>query len=298
MATSTSFLQSVAWERFQQTAGKETARVNGVLLIKQQTPVGSYWYAPRPTVTPAVCDALMAHDPNVMFVRVDPEAIDGELPASAKPVAATQPQDSLILTLNDDDSLLASFHEKTRYNIRLAERKGVTITSSSAADSNELAAFLTLSGGTGERQAFHYHPDEYYRTMLGTLGTIGDGIGASVVAAWQDQTPLAALIALWTPTIAYYLHGASSYEHRSLMAPHLLQFRTMQLARDEYAATRYDFWGIAPDEAADSHPWAGVTRFKLGFGGDRVHYPDSVDLVTQRFRYTLYTAARRLKRSF
>lgn len=298
MATSTSFLQSAAWERFQKAAGKETVRIDGMLAVKQHTPVGSYWYVPRPVLTVAACEALLAHDPQAMFVRVDPESVAGALPAAAKPVAATQPQDSLVLSLQSDELLLQGFHEKTRYNIRLAERKGVTVTSSAAVDSKELAAFLALSAGTGERQAFHYHPNEYYQAMLASLGAVGDeGISVSVVAAWQGETPLAALIALFAPGIAYYLHGASSYEHRSLMAPHLLQFRTMQLARDEHGATRYDFWGIAPEGAPDSHPWAGVTRFKLGFGGERVHYPDSVDLVIQLFRYTLYRAARQLKRS-
>ena len=296
---SPSFLQSAAWEQFQQAAGKKTVRVGETLLIEQTTPVGPYWYAPRPVVDPATTQALLdhGHATGALFVRVDPETMSGELPVQARQTEATQPQDSLVLDLKPADELLQTFHEKTRYNIRLAEKKGVTITESSAADSKELAAFIQLSQGTSQRQAFHYHSDDYYRVMLETMGTSSDErISVSVLAAWQDTTPLAALIAVWTPTVGYYLHGASSYEHRSLMAPHLLQFRTMARAL-ELGCTKYDFWGIAPEGAPDSHPWAGVTRFKLGFGGNRVHYPDSFDVVTHAVRYNIYTIARRLRRS-
>lgn len=292
-------MQSKAWERFQQATGKTTARAGDVLAVEYKTPLGSYWYAPRPTVTAATFQTLVEHGraTNAMFVRVDPEAATDGFPGAVQQVPATQPQDSLVLRLKPADELLEGFHEKTRYNIRLAERKGVTVTESTEVDSKELAAFLALSAGTAERQAFHYHKDDYYQTMLKTLGQPGDeDIHTSVLVAWQGETPVAALIALWTPTIAYYLHGASSYEHRALMAPHLLQFRAMEKAIDR-GCGGYDFWGIAPDGAPDTHPWAGVTRFKLGFGGQRVHYPDSFAIVLQSMQYQLYLVARGIRRS-
>lgn len=299
-----SFLQSSIWERFQQATGKRTVRADGTLLIEGTTPLGSYWYAPRPVLTAASVDVLRNAAAGAMFVRVDPGSMPDDVDRwQLVPAEPTQPQDSLILTLQPPDQLLATFHEKTRYNIRLAERKGVTVTESSAPDSKELAAFLALSTGTSERQDFHYHDDQYYRALIATLGQPNEEqITASVLTAWQGETsptggqaPLAALIAIWTPETAIYLHGASSYEHRALMGPHLVQFTAMQRALAQ-GCRRYDFWGIAPDDAPQTHPWAGVTRFKLGFGGERVHYPDSCAIVLKPMQYRLYTLLRRIRR--
>lgn len=297
MAASISFLQSNIWERFQQAAGKRTLRAGGALLVEGKTPLGSYWYAPRPNLTDDTLAAIREAAQGAMFVRIDPESVPDGFDRSSLVVAEpTQPQDSLILALQPRDQLLATFHEKTRYNIRLAERKGVTVTESAAADSKELAAFLALSTGTSQRQDFHYHDEHYYRKLVETLGQPNEEqITASTLTAWQGETPLAALIAIWTPETAIYLHGASSYEHRSLMGPHLLQFTAMQRAVT-LGCARYDFWGIAPDGAPDTHPWAGVTRFKLGFGGERVHYPDSFALVLKPIPYRLYTLLRRIRR--
>lgn len=299
MSESISFLQSKAWERFQQAAGKSTARAGETLMIEYKTPLGLYYYAPRPVVTAASFQTLVDHgrETGAMFVRVDPETTTDGFPGAVQQVPATAPQDSLLLHLKPTEELLTDFHDKTRYNIRLAERKGVTVTESAEPDSKELQAFIALSTGTAERQAFRYHPANYYQKMLESLGTENDeNVTVSVLVAWQGEVPVAALIALWTPSIAYYLHGASSYEHRSLMAPHLLQLKTMERAL-ERGCVRYDFWGIAPDEAPDTHPWAGVTRFKLGFGGKRVHYPDSFAIVLKSMQYQLYLVARGIRRS-
>jgi lipid II:glycine glycyltransferase (peptidoglycan interpeptide bridge formation enzyme) len=298
MSESTSFLQSKAWEQFQHASGKKTTRVDGALIIEYTTPLGSYYYAPRPNVTATTFQALVDHgrESGAMFIRIDPETTTDGFPGAVQKVPATAPQDSLLLHLKPTEELLAGFHEKTRYNIRLAERKGVTVTESAEPDSKELQAFIALSTGTAERQAFRYHPANYYQMMLKTLGPANDeNVTVSVLVAWQGETPVAALIALWTPSIAYYLHGASSYEHRSLMAPHLLQFKTMEQALSRGCA-RYDFWGIAPDGAPDSHPWAGVTRFKLGFGGQRTHHPDSFAIVLKSIQYQLYLVARGIRR--
>lgn len=142
-----SFLQSLAWEQFQQATGKQTVRVDGVLAIEQSTPLGSYWYVPRAAMTPAIVGALFEQGKatGTLFIRVDPETIEGEL-GNIKPFAPMQPQDSLIIDLQPADQLLQTFHEKTRYNIRLSEKKGVTVTESVGVDSRELDAFLALSG--------------------------------------------------------------------------------------------------------------------------------------------------------
>lgn len=79
------------------------------------------------------------------------------------------------------------------------------------------------------------------------------------------------------------------------MGPHALQWRAMQLAY-ERGCSAYDLWGIAPEEASEDHPWRGITRFKLGYGGRRVHYPDSFAVVIKPMHYQLYNLIRSIRR--
>ena len=310
-----SFLQSNAWERFQQAAGAVTRRIDGVLVIERKTPLGLYWYCPRPSLDVNGVRSLeeAAIAAGAMFVRVDPETPVPTGNLQSRLTAHTEPGDSLVLSLAPtEDELLKSFHEKTRYNIRVAERNGLVVEESSDPESRALTAFLQFARRTSERQGFRYHSDVYYRTMLEVLGRPNDeAITASALVAHKDNGPAAAMIVIWTPETAYYLHGASWYERRKWMAPHLLQWTAMKLAKAR-GAKAYDFWGIAPVQIAGSqsdsslipqysfdpqHPWAGVTRFKLGFGGKAVHYPDAIDLVISRSKYNLYTFGRRVRRA-
>lgn len=292
------FHQSPDWERFQRALGRTTQRVDGWLLIEGKTPLGRYWYSPRPRATAQTLAAFVgfAQRDRAAFVRVDPAAPVPTDQFSVRPTLHTQPRDSLILAGLDrpEEALLAGFHEKTRYNIRLAKKRGVVVE-----ESADISAFLELSRGTADRQAFRYHEGKYYRTMLETLQE-GE-VRASLLIAKAEGRVVAANVLLWTPDTAYYLHGASSYADRKLMAPHLLQWEGIRRAKAA-GLKRYDFWGIAPLTADrtlvnPNHTWAGITRFKLGFGGEVVRYPDSFDVVLQPAAYALYTMGRRLRRS-
>ncbi len=302
---SRSFLQSEGWEAFQRSLGHQTDRIAGQLLITHPTALGAYQYCPRPlelddrTLEAFSREARVNH---ALFVRIDPdESFNPESvhrsPLTVHQARPTQPQHSLVLDLSPGlDDLMASFHEKTRYNIRLAGRKEVVVTTSRDPASRELLAFLELAKGTGGRQQFHYHPAGYYRTMLEVLGNEEAGITASCLVAWHEKQPVAALILLihQEANAAYYLHGASSYHHRQLMAPHLLQWEAIQQAKAAGCA-RYDFWGITTSDDP-THPWAGITRFKRGFGGSEVSYQDSFDLVVDPARTRLYRLARSVRR--
>ncbi|MBI4032763.1 peptidoglycan bridge formation glycyltransferase FemA/FemB family protein [Candidatus Berkelbacteria bacterium] len=300
-----SYLQSERWEAFQRACGYRTIRVGDTLLIGRGTPVGTYWYAARPEHLDLAALQTYAQTDRSLFVRIDPSEPIATEAFPTRPTLATQPQDSLVLDLGrSEEELLGSFHEKTRYNIRLSQKRGVSIE-----ESTDVSAFLALARGTADRQAFRYHTGQYYQTMLETL-RVGE-LKASLLVAKAAGRPVAALILLITPDTAYYLHGASSYADRALMAPHLLQWAAILKAKEQ-GCQAYDFWGIAPPIHVESgnfqfpisnfqfdpnHPWAGVTRFKLGFGGEVVHYPDSFDLVLQPAAYTVYTMGRRLRRA-
>lgn len=301
---SRSFLQTHEWEEFQQRLGRKTTRIDQQLLIEHQTLLGNYWYGPRITInrsfTPKVLDHL--EKTKSMFLKIDPNwdsQIGEERELSIKKVAATQPQDTLVLELDKEETLLQSFHPKTRYNIQLAQKKSIRVIHST--DRKGAAVFNQLARSTAARQQIRFHPAQYYQTMIATLGgkPTKDKVTTSIVVAYYQKEPIAANILLWHYPWVYYLHGASSYEHRSLMAPHLLQWQAMKIAL-EHDFKYYDFWGIAPIDSESKtfnprHPWSGITRFKLGFGGQPIHFSDSFDVINLPFQYYSYKLLFNLK---
>ena len=293
------FLQSWEWGTFQEKAGMPVMRLRGegvlAQLVRRSLPLGrSYWYCPRGPLGEGGVQALLASEEvrGADFLRVEPP----EMPTGARKVRAVQPPRTLIVDLRQEpETLLAAMHEKWRYNIRLAERKGVRAYLAGAQDASAFGIFWGLMEETTARDDFHAHDKDYYRLMLETLSgdPATDGRTrpvARLLFAELDGKVLAANLMLYFGTKAIYLHGASSRERREVMAPQALHWQAMRDAKNwGYAA--YDFWGIAPEDAP-KHPWAGVTRFKRGFGGAPVDYPGTFDLPLNRFWYTLYRLAR------
>jgi len=180
------------------------------------------------------------------------------------------PKATLIVDLaKDEGTLLQEMHEKTRYNIRLAERKGVRANTMSVQEGFD--AFWTLMQETARRDRIGLHAQDYYRKMLEILN--GDAVRAHLFLAAHDGVSLATALLITCGDTATYLHGGSSNEARNLMAPHLLQWRMMQFAKAQ-GCRWYDMWGVAPfvrnEQGAmnSAHAWAGITRFKMGFGGE------------------------------
>jgi len=171
-----------------------------------------------------------------------------------------QPIHTLILDLTkNSEELLAQTHHKTRYNIGLAERKGLTV----KADHNQLDVFYNLLSKTKERQAIGIHSKKYYQKMTEVLAP--EKMLNIFTAEFQGKNLAAILVAYFNQT-AYYLHGGSDPAFRQLMAPHLLQWTAIQEAQKN-GYKFYDFWGVAPDvvKIKREENWRGITRFKRGF---------------------------------
>ena len=296
------FLQSWEWGTFQEKTGAEVAKWRGTsviaLLIKRALPFSrSYWYCPRgPLGENAVADLVRAGAvSSADFFRFD--AMNPP-PAEAKKTRDVQPAQTLVVDLRQEsEALLSAMHEKWRYNIRLAERKGVRVFMAGVGDASALDIFWDLLSETTERDGFSAHDKEHYRLMLETLSgdPATDGKTrpvARLVFAEHDGKVLAANLMLYFGGTATYLHGASSRERREVMAPQALHWKAMQDAKAWGYAT-YDFWGVAP-EGAENHSWAGITRFKRGFGGTYVAYRGTYDLPVNRFWYTVYAFVKRL----
>lgn len=175
-----------------------------------------------------------------------------------------------------EDELLAGFHQKWRYNIRLAERRGVTVR---ICGKEMVPAFSELMLTTGVRDGFVTRKPEYFSAMLDHLGE-----HCRLYMAFDpDNTPIAGTLAIHYGDKVWYLYGASSNEHRNLMPNYLLQWRMIQWAV-ETGCRVYDFRGVSGDVSEDN-PLYGLYRFKQGFGGDFTEFVGEMDLVLQPVVY-------------
>ena len=194
-----------------------------------------------------------------------------------------QPHRSLVIDLAADDTvLLEQFKPKTRYNIRVAERKEVTI--STHLNSQLIPDFLQILRETETRQGIRLYPDEYFKTLFDTFHVKSQAL--LLLAVDATQTPLATLLLILHHQTAYYLFGGTANAQRELMANYLLHFEAMRVARAR-GCLRYDFWGIASPEDPNYEKWAGITRFKQGFGGRELVYPDAYQFVYAPLRHRL-----------
>ncbi len=312
-------LQSWGWGEFKGRFGWDTERLavrdaggefEGVAqVLIRRLPLGSMAYVPKgPVASPDDRETWarllrllrdFGRERGVTFLRVEPDW-EGEFPLSRLLAEegfrvsgqAIQPRTTIVVSLErDEEEILAEMKSKTRYNVRLAERKGVTVREGSEED---VSLFYALMEETRERDTFGIHGEEYYLEAWRTFVAQGQ---ARLLLAFYGDEPLGGLMVFAFGNTAYYLYGASSDRHRNLMPNHLLQWRAMLWAR-ERGCGGYDLWGI-PDEAGEGEEdmeevlgrgglW-GVYRFKRGFGGRVLRYCPSYDYVYSPALYWLGT---------
>jgi hypothetical protein len=178
------------------------------------------------------------------------------------------PPDTLLVDLaGDEESILARMHPKTRYNIRLAERRGVVVDEGAAAD---LPAWYELYLATMARNRLDPMPLAHFRTMLDERAEgSASPVSTRLLLARHDGRLLAGMLLATARTRATYLYGASTREHRDLMASSAMQWAAIRVAK-AHGCLDYDMFGAAP-RGGTSHPLGGVHRFKAGFGGRLVH---------------------------
>lgn len=175
------------------------------------------------------------------------------------------PTDTVILDLaRSEEDILGRMKPKTRYNIGLADRKGVSVEEAGLA---ELPAFYELYGETARRNGIVRHGIAHFEAVLAENGTLT--ARTHLLLARRDGAVLACMILAVAGHRATYLYGASSSASRGSMAPHALQWAAIRLAR-RAGAVEYDLFGCAPRPDPE-HPLYGLWRFKTGFGGTMIH---------------------------
>ncbi len=227
-----------------------------------------------------------------VFWRFEP--LDHHLPAFARRVADVQPAVTTVIELEQaEEDLLAAMKQKTRYNIRLAEKKNVSvevIEGAAMADERWMNLWWELLEETSERHGIRHHGRLYYEAMFKEFGESGSG--ELLVASVSGEVAAMNLNARYGDTMTY-LHGVSTQKHRSVMAPYALQWTGIRRAK-EAGYRWYDFYGIAPEGVKD-HRLAGVTRFKTGFGGQVLEYPGTFDFSISGLWYTIYRTVKRFR---
>lgn len=199
-----------------------------------------------------------------------------------------QPPRTIIIDIKgSEEEILARMKQKTRYNIRLAQKKGVTVRGW-----DDIGSFHKMLLLTGGRDGFGVHSREYYQRGYELLHP--KQMGELLVAEYESK-PLAALFVARHGNRAYYLYGASTDEERNRMPAYLLQWEAMKWAKAR-GCEEYDLWGV-PDEAEEALEtnfearrdglW-GVYRFKRGFGGELKRAVQAMDRVYNPLLYWVY----------
>lgn len=201
---------------------------------------------------------------------------------------SVQPKRTLVVDISgDEERVLNQMKQKTRYNIRLALRKGVVVRPSS-----DLDTFHGLMTETGRRDAFGVHSLNYYRRAYELFHPRGE---CELLLAEFKGEPLAGLMVFLHGSRAWYFYGASADLHRERMPTYILQWEAMRWAKD-HGCTQYDLWGV-PDADENtleanftkrSNGLWGVYRFKRGFGGQLFRAAGPWDRVYMPLPYAFY----------
>jgi len=279
-------LQTDSWGAFKALYGWEPVRVQGqltsVLILFKRLPLGlSIAYVPKASVNEewqALLPKIEAECRNrhAVFLQIEPDvnepydvaALERLFPNYITDENTIQPRGTILIDISqDEEAILAAMKQKTRYNIRLAERKGVKIE-----QSDDLEDFYEQTLVTSQRDGFAVHSFDYYKNVYDLFEPQGRCV--LLRASYEGQS-LAYLMLFLQGERAWYLYGASNDELRNLMPTYLLQWEAMRYAKAK-GATVYDMWGI-PDVDENqleeqfmnrSDGLWGVYRFKRGFGGE------------------------------
>lgn len=181
-----------------------------------------------------------------------------------------------------EEDLLAKMKSKTRYNVRLAQKHGVEVSEDNSLDS--FNQYLRLTFETTKRQGFYSHDKKYHQQMWQCLYPAG--IAHLLKAVYQKQTIASWIIFIFNNT-AYYPYGASSREHKEVMASSLMMWEAICFARKMSCHT-FDMWGSLGPDAKPTDPWYGFHRFKEGFGPQLVEFCGTFDLVISQNLYKLF----------
>src|SRR5260221_11900150 len=279
-------LQTKAWEEFRKNTGNEVTRVDSNLLTLHKIPflnkkIGIFEKGPEPTSKMLEELKTFGKKNNLIFIKLEPNSVsDQESVAFLRAAGAikgktlfTQTTFQIDLTKSEDE-LMKSFGSKTRYNIRLAEKKGVIVTEDNSDEAFE--KYLELTKETTARDKFFAHSEKYHRLLWETLKKAG--IAHMLVAKYNKE-----IVVTWMlfahDKVLYYPYGASTHKYKNVMAPNLMMWEAIKFGK-KIGCTTFDLWGREPGK--------GFTKFKEGYNPKVVEFIGTWDLIIDKKSYYIY----------
>ncbi len=210
-----------------------------------------------------------ARQTKMVFLRMDPAWTTVRYPRDwpsnlgfQRAKRSIQPEHTLVVNVEvSEQGLLDAMKQKTRYNVNLAERKGVTVRRQN--DRTGVGIFLKLLQKTSNRHGIRSYRPVYYENLFEIFS---EERGIEILIAKHQGVDIAASWLVRFGNTLYYLYGASDYQYRNIMAPYILHWESLKLAK-RIGCRFYDFWGVKAREGTDSREknWEGFSRFKMGF---------------------------------
>ncbi|HSX39757.1 MAG TPA: peptidoglycan bridge formation glycyltransferase FemA/FemB family protein [Candidatus Saccharimonadales bacterium] len=300
----THVVQSKEWGDFKNIYGTPAFRVGEIQYTIHKVPFTDFYYAYAPKVDPSKIDfdevakSLKGH--NCIAVNFDvPNVVKGSeeerLAIQTFERCMPAPRDQfarfniLLDITKTEDQLLEKMHYKHRYNIKYAEKNGVTV--KSAQNVKDFETFFELFKATAIRQKYYIHPKLYYQKIWDLFHPKGL---CEILTAFHDGEPLASWMFFIYDNTLYYPYGGSSDAKRNLNASTLVAWEGIKLGKAQGCQT-FDMWGASKDPQDTSDAWYGFTNFKLKFGGKYVEYMHSYDFVVNKAAYDLFNTANSLR---
>lgn len=295
--------QSQEWGEFKTKMGTPAIQTGNLQFTKHKIPGTPFFvgYAPRVNFEKQSFSWTeledIAREENCIVVRFD-------VPNVIKPTSDTNGANKIIEKLSSkcikspkdtfakynvlldisapEENIIANFNQKTRYNVRLAGRKGVTV--NLERNTKGLDIFYKIHAETAKRQNYIPHPKEYFQKMFDTLSPKEI---MHILVAYYEGKPIVSWILFTLGGAMYYPFGGSDHRYHKLMASNLVAWEAIKLGK-KLNCNIFDMWGATNDK---NHPYWGFTKFKLGYGGELVEYIDSYDFVINKPVYKIFNLA-------
>jgi lipid II:glycine glycyltransferase (peptidoglycan interpeptide bridge formation enzyme) len=310
-------LQSWEWGEFRKKTGVQVERIgffdNGKLVRAMQItfhdiPVlgrklGYFPKGPMPDEEQLSILEQLGKKHNAVFIKMEPNI--------AQPLGTPSAHDTIAKFLVDhkaepgrplftkytfqldltksEDKLLEQLNSKTRYNVKLAQKKGVQIFENTSAEGME--QYITILEETTKRQGFYAHSPAYFRTLWKSLGDSGN---VRIFNAVYENTVVASWVMFIFNGVLYYPYGASSNLYRDVMASNLLMWEMIIFGKNNGCHT-FDMWGALGPDASEKDPFFGFHRFKKGYGATLMEFLGTYDLVLDPLNYRIFRIAEELR---
>jgi len=301
-------LQSPKWGEFREKTGVKVVHADGLQITIHSVPhtkftIGYLPKGPMPTKEMLSEIEKVGKNENCIFIQLEPNVeVSEKLKSEIKNLGLVNSAHPLftkytfILDLTkSEEELLKNMNQKTRYNLRVAEKKGVKISEDNSDKTFE--DYLKITRETTTRQKFYAHSEKYHRLMWETLkaqNSDTNQLNAHLLKATYNGETLVTWIVFVLDDTLYYPYGASSSNHREVMASNLMMWEAIKFGK-KLGLGKFDMWGSMGPNPNTKDSWFGFHRFKEGYGPKLTELIGSYDFVINKKMYLAYKILNKIR---